>query len=338
MPKLKLEAIVEKIKVLAQRKAYFGPIEKNRIFELDEKSSTLVVNPHEDVTSTGVWFWELVTLDYISKDHQGDAKKTRSALRKLASFFKACRQLLITIETCRDTTALDAKLSAKLAEQEEKILKYEREVEKQRVITAKKKIEMETKVMSLEQKKVERDAAKVIKKLENEAAKATRKTEMETKRQKIKEEKEKEQKVKEEEARKKKKAALEAEVKLTERNKQFFAGFLKKSPVPVKNTEVLMAIVVDEEFDSAAFRDNLGKHAQTMSTQAMFQKLSSSAIKSKQKTVKRFPMKVDVVPDDPVNCFEAIGAYSEERTVFIRDKMKHLQFAADYRPPYHGTW
>ena len=326
-PSLKLETVVEKIKVISQRKAYFGPVDKNLILGLESNALSGTVNPHEDTTFTAIWFWELVTLDYISSEYQSLAKKNRSDLRKLANFFKACRQLLITIDGHRETKDIDGKLSAKLVEQEEKILKYEREEEKQRIFQAKKKEDLEAKARSLEERKAQR-----------EAAKAAKKAEMEEKRQQVKEEKEKERLAKEEEIRKRKEAELEAEAKAAKRNKQFFADFLKKKPSPSKKVPVKSSIIVNDDFDSDKFWSSLNKGAEAISIKNMFQNLSLSALNSRKKTVKTFSIIVEVVPDEPTNCFETSGAYSEETTVFIRDKMKHLQFCENYRPAYHGTW
>ena len=77
---LTLNAIAEKIKVIAQRKAYFGPAEKNKILQMQDTAQKVEkVNPHEDESESAVWYWELTTIDYLpSNEYQALVKKNRA--------------------------------------------------------------------------------------------------------------------------------------------------------------------------------------------------------------------------------------------------------------------
>ena len=363
---LTLNAIAEKIKVIAQRKAYFGPAEKNKILQKQDTAQKVEkVNPHEDETESAVWYWELTTIDYLpSNEYQALVKKNRSTLRKLGAFFKACRQLLYTLEDMTKKKMNETALSAKLVEHEERVLKYEREEEKQRLLQKQKEVEKQKKIKALEEKKIQREA----KKLETEA-----------KRQKLKEEKEKERKAQVLKAEQEKQAEKEAEMKVTERNKQFFASFVvKKKKVngatfgrsdlafsshanhtqkSSDGTTKMLKICQESEgdcindsmacvFDSKTFWSSINaqKSAQSTILQDLRSNLSDRARKSKKKTAKLFPITVDVVANDAIrmindNSFTPLGdSYSEQKVLMLRDKIKHLQFREDFRPAYHGTW
>jgi len=183
------DIVSTKIKILASRKQYLTP--------LNPPESEMQVDKFEDTQTNLMWRWELTTIELLPATLVKKAKKVVSERRKLQNFFKAVVKLLSSLDKA-DALFLNAKslkikrdsALAKVSADEDKVLKFEREEEKQRLIreakAQKEKEKLEAKAQkdqakkaAAEKKELEKKAAAEKKELEKKAAAAKRKEESE---------------------------------------------------------------------------------------------------------------------------------------------------------------
>ena len=128
--RLTADIVSAKIKIMAARKQYLTTL----------VPSTIQADKFEDTQAELVWRWELTTLDLLPTDLIPKAKKAQAGRRMLQNFHKAVVKLLASLDKA-DTLFLNAKSPknkrdtalAKISTDEDKVLKYEREEEKQRL-------------------------------------------------------------------------------------------------------------------------------------------------------------------------------------------------------------
>ena len=166
---LTADVVSAKIKILASRKQYLTP--------LTPAGSGVQVDKFEDTQMNSMWRWELTTIELLPSDLVKTAKKVVSERRKLQNFFKAVVKLLSSLDKA-DVLFLNAKslkvkresALAKISADEDKVLKFEREEEKQRLIREAKAQKEKAKLEAKAQKEQAKKAAAEKKELEKKAA------------------------------------------------------------------------------------------------------------------------------------------------------------------------
>ena len=218
---------------------------------------------------------------------------------------------------------------AKVSDMEEKVLKFEREEEKARLLkeakAQKSKGKAEEQAAKQAAKQKEKEEAKKLKEEEKAAAaKAREEAKLEAKRKK-----EEEKLKKEEEKLKQQREADEKESKRKAKFTSFFSvGSVKKKQKTNSNpTKALVEKADAPSFDADAFRSMINsKEAHT--TQPF-----AKRCQQKTKDVK-VSVHITVLSDNPF----ASQPYDEEKVISVQNKYKFLGFHEDHRPPYHGTW
>lgn len=323
-----LSALVSKIKLIATRTQYLLPLpgcNNNLESNVDIFSNT---NPEF------MWRWELISLDLLPDQLKSTVKNARTARRKLKNQQKAMIKLLQTINdaiSCIKAMSDPSKkqmLMAKVSVEEEKVLKYEREGEKARILNDARRQRELQKAIAKQKRDLEKKRQDEEKRKEKERQDEIKKAE---KAQKL------------EEKEKKKKEASERKAAVEEKRKSRMLSFFKKpaqtsktlSPLNVLAcAPVTLSVAKSGSFDSHDFWRQLGVGDHDLHPFAG--KLTSNAKQSKVRKVGRANVRV-FVPTVSDNPFEQ-QVYDEERTISIRNKYKFLSFGEDYRPPYHGTW
>ena len=166
---LTTDVVSAKIKILASRKQYLTP--------LTPAGSGVQVDKFEDTQMNLMWRWELTTIELLPSDLVKTAKKVVSERRKLQNFFKAVVKLLSSLDKA-DVLFLNAKslkvkresALAKISADEDKVLKFEREEEKQRLIREAKAQKEKAKLEAKAQKDQAKKAAAEKRELEKKAA------------------------------------------------------------------------------------------------------------------------------------------------------------------------
>ena len=295
-----------------------------------------------------MWRWELSSLDLLPQGEANKVKKARTMRKKLQGHHKAIINLITSIDKASlwiqnsASTSLPAPapaagetLTAKVSDMEEKVLKFEREEEKARLLRKSK----------LHSKKSEDLAEKQREKQRQEEEKRNEKKRLEEERRNEKKRKEEEKELKKaeatrlknEEKEKKRQEVEEKESKRKARMMSFFSKGSVKKKAKVSNANVLSNTVQADIqlFDSDAFRkliDSRNDHDITNP----FAKLSPRSKASRRwKTNKvRASVFVTVLSE---NAF-APQPYDEERVIIVPNRYKFLGFHEDVRPPYRGTW
>eukprot|EP00557_Chaetoceros_sp_GSL56_P007795 CAMPEP_0176504764 /NCGR_PEP_ID=MMETSP0200_2-20121128/16119_1 /TAXON_ID=947934 /ORGANISM="Chaetoceros sp., Strain GSL56" /LENGTH=980 /DNA_ID=CAMNT_0017904241 /DNA_START=96 /DNA_END=3038 /DNA_ORIENTATION=+ len=323
-----LDALASKIKVIATRTQYLFPLPEcsNHVeAKVDIFSNT---NPEF------MWRWELISLDLLPDELKSTVKNARSVRRKLKSQHKAMIKLIQSINdavSCIRSMAEPSKkqmLIAKVSVEEEKVLKFEREEEKARILNDAKRQKELQKAIAKQQRDLEKKRQDDEKRKEKERQDEIRKAE---KAQKL------------EEKEKKKKEANDRKAAAEEKRKSRMLAFFKKpqqSPKALSSlkgqtcTPVTLSVAKVGSFDSHEFWRQLGVGEHVL--HPFVGGLTSKAKHSKSRKVRKANVRV-FVPTVSENPFER-QVYDEERTISIRNKYKFLSFKEDYRPPYHGTW
>jgi chromatin assembly factor 1 subunit A len=287
-----------------------------------------------------MWRWEVVSIELLPEGVTSKVKKARAARKKLLSHYSATVKLVSALQDAekpvqdKSLPNLDTIL-AKISQNEEKVLKFEREAEKQRLTEQAKKM----KAQEVVSKKEEKEVAEKEKRLEKERKKQeATKARKEAKRQK---EEEKEiQKRLDLETLDQKQARLK---KQRDCMKSFFTANTKpahqKSDVAIpKEDHTTEAPEIKASVDSCEvfdFRTVLNSETGLIANRP-FAILSSQARESRKRRVQQVPVSVyvTVIPD---NCFDA-QPFAERTVVQVRNKYRFLSFHEDCRPPYHGTW
>jgi chromatin assembly factor 1 subunit A len=344
----RLESTTAKIKLLATRVKYI----KNPSLITKESStqSALSTDLFEDENENHMWRWEVATIDFLPQESIAQVKKARSARRKASIRVNALARLLAALNDA-DKLLLDAKTSkeklgkaaAKISQEEEKALKFEREDEKARLENEIKKKKEEGKVAEQKKKELEskeKEHAAEEKRKEKQLKKAEVTKAQLKKSMDLEEKQKKENRLKE---------AKEAELNRQKGCMKSFFGArkpAKKQEPKAEKVEVQVETKKEIEaprqasgggFDAETFRSeiDLGK---APSNACPFASVSTQAKQSRKRNTKKVAVSVFVtVMPDNANAFEA-QPFAERQDVMVQNKYKFLRFHEDCRPPYHGTW
>jgi chromatin assembly factor 1 subunit A len=344
--------ITSKIKLLAERKSHLEP-------NFKEPASQEAVDIFENDTEDRMWRWEVISIDILPSNVVSKIRKARSARNKLRQHQAATLRLVASVQKAipliRDPSCPKNKLDtavAKLSKDEEKVLKYEREAEKQKLAKqAKRQKELEA-----EAKRLEKEEAAEEKRREKE------RKQQEAEQKKLEHERQKKEAAEAREEAKKKKAQLQKEKeeqqKAAEKRKEeslkkqasclmsFFGACKSSSPKKrVEDTDMAGATSVaeaktdtsssDGDFDAEKFRSSINSKEKHDSG-PIFGKLSPQAIASRKRRTRQVSVSVyvTVMPD---NAFDA-QPFAEQQIIQIPNKYRFLSFHEDCRPAYHGTW
>ena len=246
--------------------------------------------------------------------------------KAVIKLIQAINGVMVSIKS---TSSVDKKqkLIAKVSVEEEKVLKYEREEEKVRLLNDTKILKEKQKEMAKKQKDEEKKRLEEDKRKEKLKAEEAKKAE---KALKLEENGSKRNKALE------KKAA--EEMKQKSRLMSFFKGaatprHVEPAKIPVC-APVTLSVIKQSSFDSEKFWSALGSGEEISNPFA--DSLSKRAKRSRKRKVGTTNVRV-FVPTVSDNPFEQ-QVYDEEKTLPIRNRFKFLCFREDFRPPYHGTW
>jgi len=344
---LTVESTSSKIKLLAQRKSYItGPAPAP-----SEKSTpTSKLDCFENAEDCYMWRWELSSIDFLPKDEIGKVKKARGMRKKLQSHYRSIMNLIAAVDKAMawlnngaSKCGAGDKLIAKVSDMEEKVLKFEREEEKNRLIKEAKLLKQKAKTGELagklhekEQLEEERKADKKRKEEEKNLKKAEAAKEREEARRKKIEEKEQ----------KELKKRIELEEKENKRKKRmmsfFSMGSAKKKQKVTSSPGAGASLskssprkVNVSSFDVDAFRKALDEDNAHIPTNP-FTKLYPSSKASRRCKIGKVRISVFVTVLSE-NAF-APQPYDEERIITVPNRYKFLGFHEDIRPPYRGTW
>ena len=335
-----LDAVVEKIKIVFTRENYIAPLHFH-----PKPSNNKLEDDDDNDTAASLWRFEIISLDLLS-DAAGRVKKARTARRKIRHHSKAIASLIKLLDDALKAVSdpkgnkAVAEFKTKIDAAEEKVLKYEREVEKLRVAEDIKRQKEEKK----KQEKHEREKAKQEKLKEKEAklkekelVEAQKKEEKQKKKEeatKLRDEKKREKEATEAAERKKTKAAEAAKLEKQKARLMTFFGGAKTKKAAAENTGGGGGGNNSAtRFDSSDFWSKIDSGDLP---EKLFSTLSESAKASRKRRTKRVPVSVYVTVY-PENAFNA-QPYAEPRTVEVLNKKKFLRFLEDTRPAYFGTW
>lgn len=338
---LTFESISSKIKLLAQRKSYLS----GKAHEFEKVNPVARLDCFENAEECFMWRWELSSIDLLPQREATKVKRARMMRRKLQSHHKSIINLITAIDKASlslqnsgsislSTSAPTGgeSLTARVSEMEEKVLKFEREEEKARLLR-------ETKMQNKDK------TEDLAEKQRQEEEKRNEKLRQEEERRNEKKRKEEEKELKKAEAmrlknediEKKRHELEEKENKRKARMMSFFSTGTVKKKAKVLNTSVLSnAAQADIHlFDSDAFRKLIDSQDTHVVTNP-FVKLSprSKACRRWKTNKVRVTVFVTVLSE---NAF-APQPYDEERVIIVPNRYKFLGFHEDVRPPYRGTW
>ena len=350
------DSLTSKIKLLAKRKSF-----------IDIESSGTPVDLFEDQDHDRMWRWEFSTLEILPSEILPKVRKARAARKKISSHRTATTRLLQALNEA-EAVISDLKLPkmdkqiAKVSQNEEKVLKYEREAEKKRMAEQaklKKQEEIEAKKRKkqeeLESKKREKELEKERKKLEAEKKKEeaeAKKQEAAKAREEAKQKKiaEKEEKKRVEEE--KKRAVEESKTKKLNMQKACLMSFFAGPPSKKAKTETNSAgdsnsndlneateltKTACDSFDVDNFRSLIDSADSHETNKPMFSKLSQQAVSSRKRRTRKVALSVYVTVMPEEGAFDA-QPFAEQREIMVPNKYRFLSFHEDCRPPYHGTW
>jgi hypothetical protein len=331
-PDLTTDVISKTVALLASRKPLGVPAPKAAVATTDTDESHC-------------WTWEVTTLDILPQAFVNKAiKPTRAARRKLSMRVKAAHRV---IEVLTKTPG-DAD---KIAAEEEKVAKFEREDEAERLKNELKEAEnlkkfgealvkreeKEKQMKEAELMKAEDAAQKAQLREEKKAAAKLKKEAEIVAKNALKTADELEKEAKEAALKEKRRAEKEAKEAALKKQSNMMKGFFTKkaTTAPPKAAEIKVeAPVANSRVDAfwAAINANEPSECSTP-------KPGRKPFVPKGKWVKISVM-ATVFPagaaDDP---FSIAGApYSEPRTVTLYSRKKFLCFDEDVRPAYYGTW
>lgn len=332
------DSVSAKIKLIAERKPY---LDSASAFKND------VVGKYEDESVDRMWRWEFGIIEVLPSAALSKVRKARSARRKFLNHYNANQKLLKSLEDAdsvvRDmnTKKLDSILG-KIGKDEEKVLKFDREAEMQRLaqlVRRQKDQEQEAKRQEKERKKEEAEKKRLEK--ENEKLEAAQAKEAEKRKKTEKRERQEQEKKQKEQQKKqilnKQKACL-------------MSFFAKPASKQSKSTEEPSRVAdsVDKEakngeestsndFKPDDFRSLIDSQQPSERCLPLFPSLSNSAIQSRKRRTRRVPLSVYVTVMPESNGFDE-QPFAEQQIIHIPNKYRFLSFHEDYRPPYHGTW
>lgn len=324
-----IESVASKIKLIATRTQHLLPVPHE-----STRTQIAKVDIFSDTNPEFMWRWELVSLDLLPDEYKATVKKIRAARRKLKNHEKAVIKLIqaisdvITSIKSSSSAAKKQNLIAKVSAEEEKVLKYEREEEKNRLLNEGKKLREKHKESAKKEKDEEKQRLEEGKRIEKQKTEEARKA---GKTQKL------------EQRERKRKEVLEKKAQEETKQKSRMLSFFKKeSTIPMKiepkkipaQVPVSVPVIKQSFFDSENFWSAIGSGNEI--SNPFVHTLSPQATRSKKRKVRTCNVRVFVatVSDNP---FEQ-QVYDEEKTLPIRNRYKFLSFREDFRPPYHGTW
>jgi hypothetical protein len=321
------ESVSAKIKILSKRKAYFDPI---------KNCTDVVVDLFENNDQDRLWRWEVTTLDLLNSDVGSKARKARTARKKISSYQSALLKLVKSLEEIEKKILDPAlpkldKAKAKISLDEERVLKFERDAEKQRLGEESKA----RKLLEQAAKKKAREEALETKRMKKEEAAEKKKAEAQAREdEKLKREEEKLQKEEEKKRQERKKK---------EKQKGIFRSFFavpKKEANSIKKTtsNTCRDTTTTESFNVELFRLKVNASTDVLSFSMKGQKRSASAMASRKRRTKMVSVSVykTVTADDAA--WGTSPEYLEQMTIKIPNKYRFLNFHEDCRPAYRGTW
>lgn len=349
------ELVGAKIKLIAKRKAHFDEsLFSSRINDDGTSFSTTtpttttaaasskVLDLFEDTDMDRLWRWEITTLELLPSECAANARRARSARKKVSSNYSAIVRLIKSLDEA-EKLIFDPKLPildesiAKISRDEEKILRFEREAEKTRLAEEAKT----RKLQELEaKKKAKEEEAEEKRRLKEEAAeqKKRQKEEIERSREDAKRQKESEKEQKDAELKAKEHQKL---MSLTKQKGLFISFFAApKATVEKEKAEIVSPVVaptVDNmhSFDVHVFRSMINASRSVFSSS--FARLSDSAIRSRKRRTKKASVSIYTTAAPVEDAWDA-QPYAELQTISIPNKYRFLSFHEDCRPAYHGTW
>ncbi|KAL3822817.1 hypothetical protein ACHAXA_005982 [Cyclostephanos tholiformis] len=340
---LTFESISSKIKLLAQRKSYLS----GRPLVSEKASPVAKLDCFENAEECYMWRWELVSIDLLPQREATKIKRARTMRRKLQGHYKAIINLITAIDKaslllqnsgsiCSSTSALAAgeSLTARVSEMEEKVLKFEREEEKARLLRETKMQNKDT-TEDLAEKQREKQRQEEEKRNEKIRQEEERRNEKKRKEEERELKKAEAMRLKNEEIEKKRQELEEKENKRKARMMSFFStGSLKKKAKVLNSSALSNAVQADISlFDSDAFRKLIDSRDSLVVTKPFFKLSPRSKACRRWKTNKvRVSVFVTVLSE---NAF-APQPYDEERVIIVPNRYKFLGFHEDVRPPYRA--
>eukprot|EP00429_Kryptoperidinium_foliaceum_P008159 CAMPEP_0176025998 /NCGR_PEP_ID=MMETSP0120_2-20121206/12728_1 /TAXON_ID=160619 /ORGANISM="Kryptoperidinium foliaceum, Strain CCMP 1326" /LENGTH=1018 /DNA_ID=CAMNT_0017359189 /DNA_START=131 /DNA_END=3187 /DNA_ORIENTATION=- len=315
------DAIQNKIKLVAERKPY---LENAAALKND------VLAKYEDTAADRVWRWELGLIDVLPGTVLSKVKKARSARKKMLNHFNANRKLLKSL-TDASVKLQDPKFDkveatvSKIVKDEEKVLKFERDAEKQRMAQLARKKRMQEQ-KEKEKKKAEAEKKKLEKEREKQEAAEAREIEKQKKldEKRRAEEQKKEKELKKEQSLNKQKACMFSFLKKPKET---------KSPPPKKPTSASNSDS-SNDFDAQGFRSQI--NSKSTISGPLFPSLSKIARESRKRRTRLVPVSVTFIPETSGGFDEL--PFAEQKIINVPNKYRFLSFHEDERPPYHGTW
>jgi chromatin assembly factor 1 subunit A len=332
------DMIVSKLKLLAARKPY-------------RKQTLVGVDVFENKSAEHMWRWEVSALDLFATKQKDVAKKARAARSRLARHIGAVEQLLHVLQES-SSAGEPTQLLASVSQEEEKVLKFEREEEKARLVREAKAQSEQAKAAELEKKAQAKKELAEKKQLEQEQKKKDiaekKKHDREQAKRALaeakkadalaKEELEKKELAKKEALRKKQSGLMMSMFSKPKAAQKPALKAKEKSPAkPCAKPTLTNSMDVPSNFDTEKFWTSVGCDA-NLSTFS-FRKRSKTARRNGRRRTEMASVQVTVTvaPDDE-NPFSPDQPYAEEREIQVYNKYKYFLFNEDVRPPYYGTW
>jgi len=349
---ISIDTVATKIKLISSRKHYLLPLPPDKL--------STSIDIFTNVDPNLMWRWELISLDLLPEKYINKVKIATRSRKKLQYHQKAIVRLLVALDVADShiisgpSLAQDRKKQAlaRVSNEEEKVLKYERDEIKAQLLHDAKVNKEKEKVHAQLEKQKEKERIEEGKRKE----KALRDEEKENKKKESAQLKKK----KEVEKKKKEVEELQAKEEVEKKRKARMISFFKApaSPVIDSCTDTVSLLdnklpqndcsdlsmrnkstVTSELINASPGRDDFWKLINSCnyhSAVGLFSKPSKKASLSRKRKISKTKVRVfiTVAPDNP---FEQ-QPYDDERILTIRNKNKFLSFHGDHRPPYYGTW
>lgn len=287
-----------------------------------------------------MWRWELCSLDLLPQPESVKVKRARAMRKKLQSHYKAIINLITAADKAilclqgratSNAPSIGATLAAKVSEMEEKVLKFEREEERTRLLKEAELYKQKIKAEELAEKQFEKERIEEERRIEKKRLEEEKLNEKKRRDEERELKKAEANRIKNEEKEKKKQEMEEKESKRKARMMMFFSNDRSKKKVKVSSISVTQKKSHNEiaSFDNDEFRKLIDRQGSQIET------YSFSKVPRCRRTAKvRVSVFVTVLSE---NAF-APQPYDEERVIVVPNRYKFLGFHEDVRPPYRGTW
>lgn len=282
-----------------------------------------------------MWRWELVSVDLLPAKEVTKVKKARTMRKKLQGHHKAIMNLIASVDkvtawlqtksdNSAKTTITGEKLKAAVSAAEEKVLKFEREEEKARLVKEAILLKQKSKADKLAEKLRQKEAEKK----RQQEERAHRKAEAAKEREASKAKKEAEKLKKEAEKLKKQQEIEEKENKRKAGFLSFFGGAKKKQKLATSSASKDEPRKSMPTFDGDTFRKLINSSDTHVDTHP-FAKCKMSARSRASMRPKTANVRVSVfVTVLSENAF-APQPYDEERVITVPNRYKFLGFHED---------